>query len=79
MYMSTTMELGPNRPSLLWFGGPNSIMVVHMDPWVMQDCRLLGRSWVVISGAISQGKILMTLITGLKTPLITTHEPPSRP
>ena len=26
------MELGPKRPSLLWFWGPNSIMVVYMDP-----------------------------------------------
>ena len=25
-------ELGPNRPSLLWFWGPNSIIVVYMDP-----------------------------------------------
>ena len=28
----TIMELGPKRPSLLWLWGPNSIMVVHMDP-----------------------------------------------
>ena len=26
------MELGIERPSLLWFWGPNSIMVVYMDP-----------------------------------------------
>ena len=26
------MELGPKRPSLLWFWGPNSILVVYMDP-----------------------------------------------
>ena len=28
----TIMELGPKRPSLLWLWGPNSIMVVYMDP-----------------------------------------------
>ena len=26
------MELGPKRPSPLWFGGPNSIIVVYRDP-----------------------------------------------
>ena len=26
------MELGPKRPSPLWFWGPNSILVVYMDP-----------------------------------------------
>ena len=26
------MELSPKRPSLVWFWGPNSIMVVYMDP-----------------------------------------------
>ena len=26
------MELGPKRPSLLWFWGPNSIMVVYVGP-----------------------------------------------
>ena len=25
------MELGPKRPSLLWYWGPNSIVVVYMD------------------------------------------------
>ena len=29
---TTGMELGTERPSLLWFWGPNSIMVVYMDP-----------------------------------------------
>ena len=29
---TTIVELGPKRPSLLWFWGPNSIVVVHMDP-----------------------------------------------
>ena len=29
---TTMMELGTKRPSLVWFWGPNSIMVVYMDP-----------------------------------------------
>ena len=37
----TTMELGPKGPSLLWFWGPNSIMVVYMDP---------GKQWTVQTG-----------------------------
>ena len=38
---------------------------------------LLGGSWVVISRGISRVTILITHIRGLRTPLITTHEPPS--
>ena len=38
---------------------------------------LLGASWVVISGVITKVTILITLIRGLITPPITTHEPPS--
>ena len=41
--------------------------------------HLLGGSWVVISGLISKVTMLITLIRRLITPLITTHEPPSRP
>ena len=40
---------------------------------------LLGGSWVVTSGVISRVTTLITHIRGLITPLITTHEPPSRP
>ena len=29
---TTIMELGPKRPSPSWFRGPNSIIVVYMDP-----------------------------------------------
>ena len=29
---TTIMELAPKRPSPLWFWGPNSIIVVYMDP-----------------------------------------------
>ena len=38
---------------------------------------ILGGSWVVISGVISRVTITITHISGLITPLITTHEPPS--
>ena len=37
---------------------------------------LLGGSWAVISRVISP---LIAIVTLLTTPLITTHEPPSRP
>ena len=43
---TTIMELGSKRPSPLWFWGPNSIIVVHMDPL---------RYWFVISRRGFQG------------------------
>ena len=39
---------------------------------------LLGGSWVVISAVIIRVTVVITHIRGHKTPLITTHEPPSR-
>ena len=39
--------------------------------------RLLGGSWVVISGVIGRVTIIITHIRELITPFITTHEPPS--
>ena len=39
--------------------------------------RLLGGSWVVISGRISRVSILITHIRGLIALLMTTHEPSS--
>ena len=44
----------------------------------MANTLVLGGSWVVISRVISRVSILITHIRGLLTPLITTHEPPSR-
>ena len=38
---------------------------------------MLGGSWVAISRVISRVPIVLTHITGLITPLITTREPPS--
>ena len=43
-----------------------------------QHLFLLGGSWVVISGDISKVTIVIIHIRGLITPLVTTHEPPSR-
>ena len=40
---------------------------------------LLGGPWVLIIGVISRVTILITLIRGLITLLMTTHEPPSKP
>ena len=39
---------------------------------------VLGGSWVVISGVISPLIWVIITVTLLITPLITTHEPPSR-
>ena len=39
---------------------------------------ILGGSWVVISGVISPLIWVIIIVTLLITPLITTHEPPSR-
>ena len=52
-----------------------------MDPkhLKLKPENLLGGSWVVISRVISRVTILIIHIRGLITPLITTHEPPSRP
>ena len=52
------------------FGGDPAQVV-----WVQS---LLGGSWVVIIRVISRITILISLLRGHITPLITTHEPPSR-
>ena len=46
-------------------------------PGAVWRLLLLGGSWVVISRAITRVTILITLVRGLITPLITTPEPPS--
>ena len=40
--------------------------------------HLLGGSWVVVAGVTSPRMSLIHMVTLLLTPLITTHEPPSR-
>ena len=52
---------------------------MNLKLWGIRPTGLLGGSWVVISRVISRVTILITHIRGLITPLITTHEPPSRP
>ena len=39
--------------------------------------KVLGGSWVVLSGVISRVTVIKTHIRGLITPFITTHEPPT--
>ena len=39
---------------------------------------VLGGSWVVVSGVVGRLSKVIAHIRGLITPLITTHEPPSR-
>ena len=46
--------------------------------WNLQAEGMLGGSWVVISGVLSKVTVLITPTRGLITPLITTHEPPSK-
>ena len=41
-------------------------------------CKFLGGSWVGINGVIGGVSLILTLIRGRITPLITTHEPPSK-
>ena len=43
-----------------------------------QSKTLRGGSWVAIRGVLRRVIRVMTQIRGLITPLITTHEPPSR-
>ena len=45
---------------------------------MVQGSSLLGGSWVVISGVIGPLIWVIAILALLKTPLITTHEPPSR-
>ena len=63
---TTIMELGPKRPSLLWFWGPNSKIVVFMDPlgimsWFtseqpyLQQCSC-GNCWSRLSTADEGGE-----------------------
>ena len=56
---------------------PN-LATVEEGPTDDRGATVLGGSWVVVSGVISRVTIVLTYIRGLTTPLITTHEPPSR-
>ena len=74
------------NPTSLWFIGPGFLNQVptlrawnlgFIRVWGFRESTLLGGSWVVISGVISRVSILITLIRGHITPLLTTPEPPS--
>ena len=49
---TTIMELGPKRPSPLWFLGPNPIIVVYKDPLgcLLGGSRVMGLSSFRASG-----------------------------
>ena len=53
-----------------------------LKPWAFRGLEmlgvLLGGSWVVISGGISPQMWVIFIVALLITPLIATHEPPSR-
>ena len=46
-------------------------------PVLLLDSRLLGGSWVVISGVVRPLIWVIAIVGLLITPLITSHEPPS--
>ena len=46
-------------------------------PFLACEDTALGGSWVVISGVVNPLIWVITIVTLLVTPLITTHEPPS--
>ena len=51
---------------------------VHRQRFRISSLSVLGGSWLGISRVISRITIVITYIKGLITPLITSHEPPSR-
>ena len=63
--------------SSLYVSIPQKPVVNTKTQCSAQLAPILGGSWVVISGLISRVTRGITHITGLITPLITTHEPPS--
>ena len=62
----------------LWFQVLRSDSQIASSPKPKTPDALLGGSWVVISGVIIKVAMVITPM-GLITPLITTHEPPSKP
>ena len=54
------------------------IMERTIDEARLSGRFLLGGSWVVINGVISPPIGVITIVTLIITPLITTHEPPSK-
>ena len=60
---------------LVWALNPG--ILIHLL-YTLYVRPLLGGSWVVISRVISPLTWVTSIVTLLLTPLITTHEPPSR-
>ena len=58
---------------------PIPMSVKRSEGLSLRQPALLGGSWVVINGVISPLMGVITIVTLILTPLITTHEPPSRP
>ena len=56
---------------------PKSKVVTHARKGLTMEA-ILGGSWVVIGRVISPLIWVITIVALLITPLITTHEPPSR-
>ena len=67
-------------PALAPAAAVETLVAAQESPISPKDpvIRVLGGSWVVISGVVSRVTMLITHIGGLITPFITTHEPPSR-
>ena len=64
--------LKPHPPTQQPLEGSRSLRPLPCTP------TPLGGSWVAISGVTSRITIVITPVRGLVTPLITTHEPPSK-
>ena len=49
------MELGPQKPRMVWFLGPNSILAIYMDPlgYYVQIVAILLRPELVEMGFAS--------------------------
>ena len=55
----------------------NDERICRLAAYAVQSGCLLGGSWVVISGVLSPLIWVIIMVTLIKTPLITNHEPPS--
>ena len=56
-----------------------STLLALQDTFIKLSETLLGGSWVVINGVISPLIGVITIVTLITGPLISSHEPPSKP
>ena len=68
-----------NKDFRMYIGPRNTVPAVDGGVSRCVPEALLGGSWVVISGVISPQIWVIAIVTLLVTPLITNHEPPSKP